>query len=103
MAIRNHWTTSSLACIVTENFAPLAAVSTVSTAFTVDVTPSSSGTINSVTFNWGDASNDPGVLGVAPEYGASHTYASAGDYLVKVVTDLTTGELDETWFIVTVS
>ena len=102
MAIVNNWSESDIPCIVVSAFTPLTAISTIASAFTFDVNVSG-GTVNTVTVFWGDGSNDPAAVTVAPEYTASHTYAAAGQYLVKVVTLLTTGETDEEWYIVTVS
>lgn len=104
MAIRNSFSTVDINCITVENLSPLTAASTVLQAFSVDVT--TTGTVDTVTFNWGDGASDPGVAGVPPAYDASHTYATAGTFLVRIVVTLTTGETngpDGQWFTVVVS
>jgi hypothetical protein len=101
MAIRNHFSEGDIGCIVVDNFSPTSADATVLVPFSFDVNIVG-GTASSVEVSWGDGSSDPAVAGVSPSYSVSHTYATAGSYLMKVVTVLTTGETDETWQIITV-
>jgi hypothetical protein len=106
MAIRNHFSESDINCITTNNVAPTSADSGSSVDFSADIVVTTGATISGVTFDWGDGNTDAGVADVGyptpPEYTASHTYASAGSYLLKIITVLTTGETDDTWTIITV-
>ena len=102
MAVKNYFSTVDIACLVVENLDPESAVSTVVQAFTADVTPTGD-TVFSVLFDFGDGNTSPGVLGVAPSYSASNTYATAADYLVKVIATSTTGIVEELHTVITVT
>lgn len=101
MPVRDQFITTDQACIVATNFAPLSAVNSVSGSHSVDVEVSAGTTgavISQVEIFWGDGNSTVATLGVAPSYSASHTYASAGSYLVKVVTTLDNGQTQEDRF-----
>lgn len=101
MPVRSSFITSDQACIVATNFTPLTGVAGVNGNYSVDVEVSAgttAATITQVEIFWGDGNSDVAVLGVAPNYTSSHTYAAAGEYLVKVVTTLSNGQTQEDRF-----
>lgn len=105
MGLRNSFIQTDRHCVAHGGFTPDAAVAAAATDFDITLTLSTGATVGSVTFDWGDGTSATvATLDAGTTYTASHTYASAGSYVVKVTTVLSNA--GETWtdnFNVTVS
>lgn len=84
-SIQNNFTETSLPDATIGDPTPTVAVAAASEDFT-SVVVANCGTIAAVTYEWGDLTgNTAATPGAGDTYVASHTYATAGTYALKVI------------------
>lgn len=104
MSVRNHFTDVDIPCVSANSAAPSLGANGQALTLTIDIVASGD-TISGVSVDWGDGGSAEALPIIsAPQYGLAHTYSSAGNFLVKVTTTLTTSGLtQEDWHIIKIS